>query len=572
MSDMPHFHSQEINPFIYAEGKVNKNCKLARNGFKPYERCNYCQLQVKSCHGMHLNIFSTLIGFSVLMFLFISDPIAIRANIVWIIILFFSLGYKVMVNTDSLARTDFMNRVLNDKLHQHSNNLENEVNKRTQELQHLAVHDSITGLYNRYEFEKRLNSLLKNFSITKRENVMCYLDLDQFKIVNDTSGHMAGDELLKNIAYIVKKHVGEEDIVARLGGDEFGILFIGDSIDQAKKKANEILKAIKEYRFSWNDKIFVVGASIGMVEISDENISLVDVITAADSACYQAKEQGRNCIYVASKDDKQLEAKRGEMQWLAKLIEALEKDRFVLYVQPIVSLVGNTDSFSHYEVLIRLKDIDGNVILPMAFIPAAERYGIMKRIDRWVIENVFFMCAKLHEEEKQLYRFSINLSGLSLNDKTLASFIENLFNIFPVPYNCICFEVTETAAVGNIGVAVDFINRMRALGCKASLDDFGAGLSSFAYLQNIPVDYLKIDGAFVCDINTNKINRAMVKSINEVGHIMGMKTICEFVENEEVEKVLKDMGVDYAQGFYYSKPEPIESLFKNFSAQLISIQ
>jgi len=431
----------------------------------------------------------------------------------------------------------------------------------TDKLQHLAVHDTITGLYNRYEFEKRLSFALKYSSNASAQSIMCYLDLDQFKIVNDTSGHMAGDELLKQISFIMQQHVDEKDIVARLGGDEFGILFIGNTIKEAKKKAEAILKAIKEHRFAWEDKVFVVGASIGMVPITRGCCSLVDIISAADEACYQAKEKGRNCIYITSKDDKQLQEKRSEMQWLGRLTQALEEEKFVLYIQPIVSLKHKSSAFKHYEILIRLKE-GKKIISPMAFIPAAERYGMMQRIDKWVIETVFKNYMSLQETNNQLYRFSINLSGISLNDRGLTAYIEELFKRYHVPHNAICFEVTETAAVANLSIALKFIDRMHSLGCRFSLDDFGSGLSSFAYLQNIPVDYLKIDGTFVIDIHTNKINKAMVKSINEISHTMGMKTICEYVENIEIENVLKEMGVDNAQGYFYGKPEPIERLIK----------
>ena len=560
MSNMQE-HLEATDLFTKQEGKTNKNCILARNGFKPYERCNYCELNVKSCMGMHLNLFTFMIGFSVLMFLFIEDPLLIRINIIFVIAMFFALGYEVTVNTDSLARADFMNQNLNDQLHKHSHNLENEIKKRTKELQNLAVHDTITGLYNRYEFEKRLSFALKYSSKAAGQSIMCYVDLDQFKIVNDTSGHAAGDELLKHISLILERGVGEKDIVARLGGDEFGILFLSKPMDEVLKMANKILRAIKEYRFSYDGKIFVIGASMGMVPIQRDCCTLVDIISAADAACYQAKEKGRNCIHVASKDDKKMQERRGEMQWLAKLTQALEEEMFLLYIQPIKPLMQSSDSIKHYEVLIRLKDKEGKIISPMAFIPPAERYGMMQRIDRWVIEEVFKEYSKLHEKSAQLYSFSINLSGISLNDESLGQFIENMFERYQVPYQSICFEVTETAAVSNLHIALRFINRMRELGCKFSLDDFGSGLSSFSYLQNIPVDYLKIDGAFVCDIDINKVNKAMVKSINEISHVMGMKTICEFVENKEVEDALKEMRVDFAQGYYYAKPEPISSLY-----------
>ncbi len=562
LGDVENSHENDL--FTEQIGKVNKHCILARNGFKPYERCNYCQLHVKSCMGMHLNLFTFCIGFFVLMFLFIDDPLLIRLNIIIIIGLFFALGYEVTVNTDALARADFMNQNLNEKLSKHSHNLEEEVKNRTKELQHLAIHDSITGLYNRYEFERRLQFALKYSSTVSNQSIMCYVDLDQFKVVNDTSGHMAGDELLKQVSLILQKHVGAKDIVARLGGDEFGVLFVGDTLETARKKAEAILRSIKEYRFSWEGKVFVIGASMGMVPIVRDCCSLIDIISAADAACYQAKEEGRNRIYIATRDNQKLQERRGQMQWLSKLTEALEKDKFLLFVQPIIALGQESEPLSHYEVLIRLEDDDGKIIPPMAFIPAAERYGMMQRIDRWVIENVFKESVKLQKDTGRAYRFSINLSGISLNDKGLERSIQELFIRYKITPDTICFEVTETAAVANLNVALQFIKKMRKLGCKFSLDDFGSGLSSFSYLQNIPVDYLKIDGSFVNNIDTDKVNRAMVKSINEVGHTMGMKTICEFVESPEVEAILKEMGVDYAQGHYYAEPEPMASLFKVF--------
>ena len=546
------------NIFTKQKHNINKNCSLARNGFKPYERCNYCELHVKSCSGMHLNIFTLISGISILLFMFLEDPLLIRINVLVLLGLLFAFGYKITVDTDSLARTDFINNKLNKELSLHSNSLEEEILERTQELQQLATHDKITGLFNRYEFEKRLANLLKFSPTSSSANILCYLDLDQFKVVNDTSGHVAGDELLKQIAFIMQNNVGPNDIVSRLGGDEFGILFTSCSLNEAHDKATNILNAIKRYRFYWKDKIFVIGASMGLVEITRDSTSLLEVIASADAACYEAKEQGRNCIHVAMQDDVKMLEKRGHLQWFEKLTHALEYDEFRLFIQPIVPLQYR-ETKKHYEVLIRLQN-DNKIIPPMAFIPAAERYGLMQNIDRWVIENLFMQYAKILKETGISYSFSINLSGNSFSDKKLAITIEGLFKKYKIPYEDICFEVTESAAIANIDTAIEFINKMKLLGSKASLDDFGSGHSSFAYLHDIPIDYLKIDGAFVVDINTNEINRAMVKSINEIGHIMGLKTICEYVENEGVEEILRDMNVDYAQGYYYSKPLPIEIL------------
>ena len=539
---------------------ANNNCLLARNGFKPYARCDYCELTAPNCTGIQFNGFVFTIGFLVALFMFFHDPLFEKINIVIVVGLLFWLGHKVTVNTDKLASTDFKNRELNAKLQNYSQSLEKEVLRRTQELERMVKIDSITGLVNRYEFERRLKDVIETAQNDQSNHVLCYIDLDQFKIVNDKCGHIAGDELLRQIALILKRSVRDSDVVARLGGDEFGIIYHHATIHDAQEQAQRLLNAIGEYRFSWQGNTFGIGASIGMVGITDECYTMTDLLSQADTACYAAKDGGRNRIHVALPDDATIQDRRNQMQWIGRLEEALATDSFVLYVQPIVPVL-DTLQRQHYEVLVRLRDENGEITPPMAFIPAAERYGFMPKLDRWVIENTFKAFAKIRDEALMEVHFSINVSGASMGDKKTKEFLRGLFGFYGVPYHVITFEITETEAISNMVNALSFINEFRALGCLFSLDDFGCGLSSFSYLQNMPIDYLKIDGSFVHDIHLNSVNRAMVAAINDIGHVMGIETICEFVENIAIVHVLNELEVDYAQGYHIGKPSPIETLY-----------
>lgn len=539
---------------------ANANCILARNGFKPYARCDYCSLTAPKCEGMQFNGFVFAIGFLVATFMFIHDPVWEKINIVMIIGLLFWLAHKVTINTDELASTDYKNRELNAKLKNHSHVLEQEVLKRTEELEKIVKLDSITGLVNRYEFERRLKSVIKSAQKDESSHVLCYIDLDQFKIVNDKCGHIAGDELLRQIALVLKRSARDSDVVARLGGDEFGIIYLDSSIEDAQQQAQRLLNAIGEYRFSWQGNTFGIGASIGMVGIMSECCTLTNLLSQADAACYAAKDAGRNRIHVALPDDATIQDRRNQMQWIGRLEEALANDAFVLYVQPIVPVLDPLQRH-HYEVLIRLREETGEIVAPMAFIPAAERYGFMPKLDRWVIENTFKTFAKIRDEAFNEVHFSINVSGASMGDEKTKEFLRGLFGYYGVPYHVITFEITETEAISNMANALLFINEFRSLGCLFALDDFGCGLSSFSYLQNMPIDYLKIDGSFVHDIHLNSVNRAMVAAINDIGHVMGIETICEFVENMAIMYVLNDLEVDYAQGYHIGKPSPIETLY-----------
>lgn len=539
---------------------TNNNCLLARNGFKPYSRCDYCALTAPNCTGIQFNGFVFAIGFLVAMFMFFHDPLFEKINIVVIVGLLFWLGHKVTINTDQLANADFQNRKLNAKLQNHSQALELEVKRRTEELEKMVKIDSITGLVNRYEFEQRLKSVISSAQKDQSNHVLCYIDLDQFKIVNDKCGHIAGDELLRQIALVLKRSARDTDVVARLGGDEFGIIYIDSTIENAQQQAQRLLNAIGEYRFSWQGNTFGIGASIGIVGITYECCSSTTLLSQADAACYAAKDGGRNRIHVALPDDATIQDRRNQMQWIGRLEEALATNSFVLYVQPIVPVLDPLQR-RHYEVLVRLREQSGEIIPPMAFIPAAERYGFMPKLDRWVIDNTFKAFVKIRDEGSEEVHFGVNISGSSMGDEKTKQFVRGLFGYYGVPYHVITFEITETEAISNMTNALSFINEFRELGCKFALDDFGCGLSSFSYLQNIPIDYLKIDGSFVHDIHLNAVNRAMVAAINDIAHVMSIETICEFVENMAVMYVLDELEVDYAQGYHIGKPAPIETLY-----------
>ncbi len=540
-----------MTKFQYTEKskrRVNQNCILAKNGFQPYERCSSCNLKVPKCTGMQYNLFIFIVSMLLLLFIFITDPLLIRLNIALIIIVLVVMGYRVMINSDEIARTSFENIQLSGKLKAQSDTLQDEVLRQTKELKSLAIHDRLTGLYNRYEFELRLKNSLKDAKENKTQHVLCYMDLDQFKIVNDTSGHIAGDELLRQLSILLEDALDSEAFIARLGGDEFGVIIYESTLQEAKQKMQEVLDVVKAYRFSWEDKLFRIGASIGMVPITHECQNLNDLLVFADAACYTAKENGRNRIHSYVSLDENLVEHKNDLQWLEEIDSALDENRFTLYGQPIKPFKTD-DSVPHFELLVRIIDRDGDIIDPMSFIPTAERFNKMATIDRWVIKEAMFLSRELLNKGSQC-QFSINLSGQSLGDEELSEYIKSLFLRTEIPYENICFEITETAAISNLSKALIFIKELRSLGCKFSLDDFGSGLSSFAYLKNIPVDYLKIDGQFIQGINNNRIHAAMVHSIQKIAEVMKIETICEYVENKEVHDYLKSIGVDYAQGDY----------------------
>ncbi|MEY8243507.1 MAG: EAL domain-containing protein [Gammaproteobacteria bacterium] len=427
--------------------------------------------------------------------------------------------------------------------------------KKTEEkLTYHATHDALTGLVNRREFEQRTVRLLESAKLSQETHALCFMDLDQFKVINDNCGHTAGDELLRQVTLELQKVVRKQDTLARLGGDEFGILMDNCTLEQAHRVATLLLETVQKYQFFWQGQSFRVGVSIGMVAITDALCDLSELMKEADAACYMAKDGGRNRIHVYHPDDIEIAQRHGEMQWVSRINHALRENRFCLYAQTIEPLNGGSEK--HYELLLRMIDEKGDTILPGAFLPAAERYNLISEIDYWVIQQAIELLAENPEFLRKINFISINLSGQSLANHTILNFIISQLDASGINGEKICFEVTETAAISNLNMAIKFISTLKDKGCQFALDDFGSGLSSFAYLKNLPVDYLKIDGMFVKGIVDDPIDRAMVKSINEIGQIMGMKTIAEFVENNEIRDMLRESEVDYAQGYGVAKPKP----------------
>jgi len=428
-------------------------------------------------------------------------------------------------------------------------------------MSYQATHDSLTGLINRREFENRINQALEHAHTEGVRHTLCYLDLDNFKVVNDTSGHIAGDELLKQLTIKLRLELREADTLARLGGDEFGILLEGCSIEYAKEPAESLRKIVDDFRFVWDNTAFRIGVSIGLVPITSESGTLTDVLSAADSACYVAKDQGRNRIHIYEPDDEALMERHGQMQWVQRIRHVLEQDRFRLFFQPFAKLhrePGESNTM-HGEVLIRMLDDEHRIVGSGSFIPSAERYLIMPEIDRWVVSNTFRML--MLDKDRVIERVSsccINLSGQSLSEDRFLDFLVNEIRDSGVPPELLCFEITETAVIANLCNASRLISKIRGLGCRFALDDFGVGLSSFGYLKNLPVDYLKLDGCFVKNMVADNIDHAMVKAINHIGHTMNIKTIAEYVEDEETLQAVREVGIDYAQGYAIARPAPIE--------------
>ena len=435
--------------------------------------------------------------------------------------------------------------------------------KLTEQLSYQATHDALTGLINRREFERRAERLLSTIEPGKPEHAMCFLDLDQFKVINDTCGHLAGDELLRQISRVLESAVRHRDTLGRLGGDEFGVLMEHCTAEQANRVAIALKQSIQDYLFHWKGKSFQLGVSIGLVSITESIFGLSELLSQADAACYIAKDMGRNRIHKFRYEDLEIAIRHGEMQWVSRINQALKENRFCLYAQ-IIAPLGDGDAIPHYELLLRMLDEAGDTVLPAAFMAAAERYNLVGKLDFWVIENAFALIAKHADFIHHSGVISINLSGQSLNDDDFLDFITTQLQALEIDADKICFEITETAAIANVHTAINFMSQLKLLGCRFALDDFGSGLSSFAYLKSLPVDYIKIDGVFVKDIATNEIDYAMVKSINEIGQVMGMQTIAEFVESDEIKNLLQAIGVNYAQGSAMGKTLPFREVIENF--------
>ncbi len=420
-------------------------------------------------------------------------------------------------------------------------------------LSHQALHDDLTGLPNRREFMLLLEIVVNESVANGNQSVLGYLDLDQFKVINDTVGHLAGDQLLIQVGSLIRSCLRKTDSLARLGGDEFGLLFHDTTIAEAELVVQRVISELESFRFQWQDKVFGVGGSAGLVAIDGSNSSSIELVAQADLACYSAKDSGRGGISFYNADNDELCRRRSQLLVASGITESIECDRFVLYAQPIAAVVNGKLQVRHYEILVRMVDEDEKLIFPGAFIPAAERFGLMDRIDRWVIARTLQQIDQVLESS-DCDSITINLSGQSLSDSTLANYVKEQLDRNNIAASRICFEITETAAISNFEMAQNFIETLKNIGCRFALDDFGSGLSSFAYLKNLPVDYLKIDGSFVRDMVDDPTDRVMVSSIDQVGKLLGMKTIAEFVENEQTLYLLTDIGVDYVQGYFVGRP------------------
>jgi diguanylate cyclase (GGDEF)-like protein/PAS domain S-box-containing protein len=424
-------------------------------------------------------------------------------------------------------------------------------------LSYHASHDILTGLVNRREFEQRLERSLRSAKARETAYALCHVDVDQFKIINDTCGHSAGDALLGQVGALLKTKIRWRDTLARLGGDEFGVLLESCSLEEALRMADLLRETIRNYKFVWEERTFRLGCSVGVVPITGDSEDVAALLSAADSACAAAKEAGRNRVYSFQENDIDLMRRRREMQWAARINNALEESRFELYRMTIQPL-QKSEPGAHYELLLRMKDENGKIVSPDNFINAAERYGLTPAIDRWVVENALRWLVSEADERANLTLCSINLSGQSLGDDKFLPFVIDQFHRSGIDASKICFEITETAAIASFSQANRFIQALKEIGCKFALDDFGTGLSSFGYLKHFPVDFLKIDGSFVKEILHDPIDREMVRSINEIGHLTGKLTIAEFAENAEIINMLRSLGVDYAQGYGIASPQRIQ--------------
>lgn len=464
-------------------------------------------------------------------------------------------GCKLVVLENSSAVTDedgrliYFEGTLTDITESH---------EQSAQLSYEASHDPLTGVYNRREFERRLQGLLDNIHVLPGPHAICYMDLDRFKEINDNCGHIAGDELLRQIAVQLQARVRHGDILSRLGGDEFALI-LHDCGDQDAIRVAEGLRAVvADFRFSWSGQTHSVGASIGIVPISEDRRRLSEVMGAADAACYRAKDSGRNQVHLYVEDDASALRRLGELGWVAKVKQALQDNRFRLAAQPIKPLDEGNDSYYHYELLVRMLDEDGREIPPGAFFPAVERYNLSTRMDRWIIIKALAWMSENLAALNNDSKFFINLSGDAIADSAFADTLSRQIIESNIPGDRLCFDITENVAVENLSGANKFMEKIKKHGCEFAMDDFGSGISSFAYLKNLIVDYVRIDGVFVRSMGTNDIDWQMVKSINEIAHAMGKKTIAEHVESEKVIRKLRKLGVDFAQGYAISRPLPID--------------
>ena len=435
-----------------------------------------------------------------------------------------------------------------------------------QQLIWQASHDALTGLVNRREFERRLAELLETARTQRREHALLFMDLDNFKAVNDTCGHSAGDELLRQLTAVMQTRMRGSDTLARLGGDEFGALLESCPPDQALRIANGLRETVREFRFVWQDKTFSAGVSIGLVPLNPDSGDVNSVLTIADVCCYEAKNRGRDRVQAYRPQDRDYSGKHGDLQVVSQINRAFELGQFRLYRQFIMPLRPALRQPPHHEVLVRMLDRFDNLIPPTGFMPAAERYNLLTSIERWVVSA---LVEYLHRQwtsggmpraaeaggERGYY--SVNISGASINDKSFPDFLRNLLTRYELPHGLLCFEITETTAISNLTKAAELMRELKGMGCRFALDDFGTGMSSFAYLKYLPVDYLKIAGMFIKDMATDPMDYTIVDAINRISHILGMQTVAESVEDAETLAKLTELGVDYAQGYFISGPEAL---------------
>jgi diguanylate cyclase (GGDEF)-like protein len=433
-----------------------------------------------------------------------------------------------------------------------------------------ATHDTLTDLDNRRQFEAVLARQIESAHVQGTRHAILFVDLDQFKVVNDTCGHAAGDALLRELAQVLAAKMRRGDLLARLGGDEFGVLLAGCDLLHAQRVAAQLLSTIRAFRFAWCGQVFALGASIGVAAVGPESRDLESVMAAADTACYLAKDKGRNQVQVYCEDDEEVSSRHGQMSWVSRITSAAEDDRFLLLCQRVVPLQGGGDS-EYLELLLRMRDGDGRVISPNAFIPAAERYHLMGTVDRWVVARALGCLGGLRRTSSPiegLPRFGINLSGMSLVDPGFADFVTQHLEQNRVQPGTVCFEITETAAISSLSVAARFIRTFRDRGCRFALDDFGSGLSSFAYLKSLPVDYLKIDGEVVRGSATDHVDNAVVDAIQRLAQAVGAKTIAESVESPETFERVRALGIDFGQGYAIHSPEPYPALARRMDYPL----
>ncbi len=433
-----------------------------------------------------------------------------------------------------------------------------EIRGLARQMSYQASHDPLTGLVNRREFERRLDEIIAGARSGGSTHVLCYLDLDRFKAVNDTCGHMAGDNMLREVASLIRDQVRDSDIVARIGGDEFGMLLSGCPLEKARQISDDVVAAIRDYRFVWRDRIFNIGVSVGLVEISHESGTLEELMSAADSACYVAKQKGRGRVHVYSARDEAVARQRGEILWLQRLQRALKEDRFELFLQPIVSATGRVDTGPACEVLLRMRNEDGGSATPSDFMEAAERYHLMPNVDRWVLQTTFGAIGSGVLTLPDNRSCTVNLSGQTLGDPQFLDFVVQCLDYSGVAPGQICFEVRESAVIGNLTHAARFIAVLHGMGCQFALDDFGSGIGSFANLKNLSMDYLKIDGAIIRGLGSDDVSQAMVAAMIKLARTLKIRVIAEHVETDTVFTMVRDMGVDFIQGYAVGRPEAIQ--------------